>query len=263
MDESLEVLSVLSESPNRLRILKFLGEKRGRAADVEAELGIPQATANHNLKRLLEEGLIERTVDGYKTTTFGKYVSKQVDSCSTSISVAREIQPFLDIVPDAAFEYDLSALRGADVTTVEPADPHAPIDRFVELTRGVPYVRIITPTLVSDVIDTFHEDVVERGTELDLVVQADALKILQTKHAAKFEQALESGRLTVGIYSGPIPFSLSLLNDTITLGGHDEQKFLRCLVECYSETAIRWAEDVYREYQWDIERFVEPEDKLG
>lgn len=256
MDESIELLSVLSDSPHRLRILQRLTEGKASVDALGPQLDIPRSTIKHNLQRLANVGLVEQTATGYEVSTFGSTAVEIVTSCTSLLEISKLIQPFLEASGDNESNPDIALFREANVTLVTSVDPHAPIEQFLEIACKKEYGRIVTPIVVPRIIDVLHAEMVDRNMNIDLIVPPNIQEKLRTEYKTEFEESIESGQLTVGVYDEEIPFGLSLFGESVTLSGFDEDNLFRCLVECRGESAVRWGESVYREYEKEIDEFV-------
>lgn len=256
MDEPLEIVSVLSDSPHRISILQYVDDDPVSVGEVSSSLDIPRATAKHNLTRLEEASLVESVGSGYTITAFGRSVRTHLTTCLDAIAVSRSLQPFLEVAPASAFEGDPTMFEGSEVTTISPSNPHAPVERLLSIVEEASYLRVVTPVLLPQLIDAFHDGLVERDLHLDLVAPADAFELLRSEHPTAYAEAIESERLIAGVYPDAVPFGLYLLEDAVVLVGHDEENILRCIVENDSTAAVDWASDLFREYEKEVESRV-------
>lgn len=136
MDDPLDVVSVLADSPNRLPILQFVDDEPSSISTVSSALSIPRRTVTHNLSRLEEAGLVRSVGSEYSATTFGTHVCTNFSECLDAVSVGHTLRPFLDVVPTPSFDFDPSTFEGSDVTTASQTSPHAPTERLLEIVRG-------------------------------------------------------------------------------------------------------------------------------
>ena len=255
-DEELAVPSVLFASEHRLSILRHLRSDPASVAEVSAALDVPQPTVKHNLSRLVEEGLVGTTGSTYEITTLGSYVHAQTTEYLRRIAVSRTLTPFLRVVEPSAADFDLLLFEDARVTTVDPTNPHAPIERLAELAADTEYLRVVTPILPQLLHDVFHEGLVDRELHLDLVVTDDLFERLRSRFGETYGDDVAGDRLVVGIYPDDVPFGLFLFEDALALLGHDEQNIPRCLVETDSVDATRWANDLFRTFEQDADAYV-------
>lgn len=256
MDDPLDVVAVLADSPHRLPILELVdGEPRDVSA-VSSELSIPRRTAKHNLSRLEEAGLARSVGSQYASTTFGSYVRADVSACLDAVSVADTLEPFLDLVPRASFDIDPGTFEGSDVTAASSTAPHAPTERLLELVRDAAYLRVVTPVVGPRIADAFR-DGLEAGTlDLNLLIPEAALELIRDRHQSVYEAAIGSGRLVAGVSNDETPFGLFLRDDALVLVGHDEENFVRCVVENDSPAALEWGSDLFRDREKRVESYV-------
>lgn len=257
MDDPLEIVSVLSDSPHRISILQYLDDDdQVGVADVSATLDVPRATAKHNLERLEEAALVESVGSSYTSTAFGQSVSSHLTECLDAVAVSDTLQPLLEVVPPSAFDPDPTLFEGSDVTAITPSNPHAPVERLLAIVEDASYLRVVTPVLLPHVIDAVHDGLVDGSLRLDLVVPIDALELLQSEHPTAYAEAIESERLVAGVYPDDVPFGLYLREDAVVLVGHDEENIPRCVVENDATPAMAWASDLFREYEQAVETRV-------
>ncbi len=259
MDDPLEIVSVLSDSPHRISILQHVDDDPVSVGEVSSSLEIPRATAKHNLTRLEEAALVESVGSSYAITAFGRAVRTHLTSCLDAIAVSRTLQPFLEVVPPSAFDCDPTLFEGSDVTAIAPSNPHAPVERLLSVVEDASYLRVVTPVFLPQLVDAFHDGLVDGDLRLDLVAPADAFELLGSERPTVCAEAVESERLVAGVYPDAVPFGLYLLEDAVVLVGHDEENIPRCVVENDADAAVDWASDLFREYEKGVEsRFWGP-----
>lgn len=256
MDDSLDVLSVLSDSPHRLAILRQLATDPCGVGDLSDALDLPRATVTHNLTRLEETGLVCSIGSEYDTTAFGRAVRTHVTDCLDAVAVSETLQPFLATVPDDAIDVDHRTFAGASVTAVSSTDPHAPVERLVEILGDADYLRVATPVLLPRLVDALHSLVVDRSGRLDLVVPRTAVELFEQRHPDAYTEAIGSDRLIAGVTADPIPYGLYLGEDRLALVGHDEQNIPRCVVEADATSALDWAAAEFRGHETAVETHV-------
>jgi predicted transcriptional regulator len=256
MDDPLDIVSVLADSPHRLPILQFVDGDPASVSEVSSALPIPRRTAKHNLSRLEEAGLVQSVGSEHSATTFGTYVCANVSACLDAVSVAHTLQPFLEIVPPSSFDFDPSKFEGSDVTAASSTAPHAPTERLLELVRDAVYLRVTTPVVGPRLADAFRDGLEDGDLELNLLAPRDALDLLQSRHPSVYEAAIDEERLVAGVYAGDVPFGLFLRDDLLVLVGHDEQNFVRCVVENDSPAALEWGSNVFRDREQRVESYV-------
>lgn len=256
MNEVLDIISVLSGSRHRLPILQYLDDEPAGVSDISSDLDIPRTTVKHNLTRLEETELIQSVGTSYSVTTFGTYVCEDVTNCLNRIAVSTDLLSFLEVVPRSTLDLDISTFQNSNVTAVSSTNPHAPVERLLELVQDAAYLRVATPVILPRLVDAFHEAVVERGIRLDLIVPAETLEMVQSEFASEYRAAIESERLIVGVSPDDIPFGLFLFEEQLALVGHDGMNLPRCLVESDAETALQWANEAFRDFERRADTYV-------
>lgn len=259
--DALEVLSALSDSPHRLAILRFVGEAEDRGdevgvAEVSSALDIPRATAKHNLSRLQEHDLVESVGSRYAVTPFGTSVRESVDACLAETMVSKTLLPFLEVVPNDAFDVDRSRFRGASVTTVSATNPHAPVERLLDRVDSGTYLRVATPVVLPRLARAIREHVVDRGYRVDLVVPPATVDALREELEGELAPAFETERLVVGVAPESVPFGLYCFEDAVVLAGHDDENIVRCVAEADSASACEWARERFRAFEQAAESYV-------
>lgn len=256
MDDPLDVVSVVADSPNRLPILRIVDAEPASVSEVSSTLSIPRRTAKHNLSRLEEAALVRSVGSKYAATTFGTYVCADVTECLDAVSVTHRLEPFLAVVPSASFDFDPETFEGSDVTAASPTAPHAPTERLLDIVSDAGYLRVVTPVIGPRLADAFRNGFVDRDLELNLLAPRDALELVQSRHPSAYETAMADERLVAGIHAEGVPYGLFLHDDEVVLVGHDEQNFVRCVVENDSPAALAWGSDVFRDHEQRVESYL-------
>lgn len=260
MDDPLDAVSVLADSPNRLSILEFVEEGPAGVSDISSALSIPRRTAKHNLSRLEEASLVRSVGSEYAATTFGTYVCGHFSSCIDAVSVAHTLQPFLEVVPPEGFDFDPSTFEGSALTAASPTEPHAPTERLLEMVRDAGYLRVVTPVVGPRLADAFRDGLQGGGLELNLLAPRDALEQFQSRHPSVYEASIDDGRFVAGVCADHVPFGVFLCDDVLVLVGHDEQNFVRCVVENDSPAALAWGSDAFRDHEQRVDSYVTESD---
>ena len=240
-----EQVRFLAASEHRVAALDVLGESPASPAQLREELDVSRATVHRILDSFEEFGWVRRGEDGYRATAAGRIVRQRFDDLRETVAAVDSLSEFL-----AAFElaHDLPLpLDEYDVVASTPTDPHAATEHFVgTIPTDADRLRALLPTVVP----TFNracEPLVEAGTSIHLVLSQSAAETSRESYPEDFEQALALDSLSLSISPETFTFSLSVFDETVFLGGHDDGHLRVCL-RSTDDDLREWALSVFRGY---------------
>lgn len=250
-NESIEDIEFLTRSHSRVRILDML-----RAADhlekhaITDRLGVSRTTVKRNLDSLVERGWVSERGGTYAITGPGTLIADDFDALVGSIRTAKRLAPVTKWAPETAFGFDLRELADARITLSEPNDPYAPLDRHVDTIETADSVRALLPAIARPAIEALYDRLSADGATGELVLGRAVASTVESnaRYARLCEGLLETGRMSIVVSDGTVPYYLGLVDDTVQIGVEDDDGMQRALVESTAPAVHRWATDTYEEY---------------
>ncbi|AUV82160.1 transcriptional regulator [Salinigranum rubrum] len=218
--------------------------------DLEDSLEVSRATS-HRFTRWLEQKEYAERVDGtYHLTGEGEIVAEAVVQFERKIRTANRLSPLLDAICEDHREFVVEPFESATVTVATPAEPYAPVTRFLTLLRdcerfrGFNTTHMVPPGLADVYGDPFAD------CEVELIYLPDVVDTLE-KSDDGFRRALDGEHLKLRTRDA-LPYGLALFDDRVGIGGYDEETgTMRVFVDTDTAIARAWAERVYDTFRAD------------
>ncbi|MFC4359042.1 helix-turn-helix transcriptional regulator [Halobium salinum] len=242
------LLDVIRHGP--LLELLFDGPRDRR--DIETELDVSRATS-HRFTRWLDDHDLAERVDGqFRLTGKGQVVAESVLSFERDLLAADRLAPLLDSICEYHQEFVVEPFADATVTVLTPADPYAPMTRFLTLLRrsdsfrGFNTTHIVPPSLAP-----YEELFGDRDVEL--IYLPEVVESLDDDSLEQVRSAVDVGRLTLHTREA-LPYGLAIFDDRVGIAGYDDETgTMRVFVDTDAMLAREWAERVWRTYRDDSE----------
>ncbi len=232
----------------RAAYLEHMAGRHCSTRDLVDALGESRSTAGRALRRLEEADLVERTADGYTTTTAGRLLAEwyrdAVDAGSALLSAGPVIEP---LPADAGLRPDL--LIGADTEVAKGPTPYQSPDRVERAVKGADRLRVLAPTVADPRHLTLYRDAVAEGAELELVLAPDLLDGLASQFPGPLADLDRAEQATVATADVP-PFSLVLaesgdIGEVVVLV-YTAGMALHGVIHNDSPAAVEWAHERFR-----------------
>jgi hypothetical protein len=222
--------------------------------DLEARLDVSRATSHRFTRWLEEEGYAERVDGVYHLTGEGEIVGEAVMGFERKIRTADRLAPLLDVICEDHRDFVVEPFEDATVTVATPADPYAPVTRFLTLLRdcdrfrGFNTTHMVPPGLADIYGDPFAD------CEVELIYLPDVVEALDDD-AGGLRRALDGHHLKLRTRDA-LPYGLALFDggdrDRVGIGGYDEETgAMRVFVDTDTALARAWAERVYETFRTD------------
>ncbi|RKD98121.1 helix-turn-helix transcriptional regulator [Halopiger aswanensis] len=247
-----EHISFLVRSDARIDILTRLFES-GPATqrELRTELDSSRSTVARSLSALEECGWVERHADRHRLTPVGTLVAEGFLDFVETLRAAEELSPFLEWFPLSEHDLEIDQLEGATITPSTPGDPYKPGRTQTEFMRSTAEFRAFLPSTELEGCKLLHERVTNGDLEAELIVSPEVERTIESESFAPlFREQLQTGRMTLLVSDGPLPFYLGIDDArTIQLGVEDDDGFPRALLETTEPSVAEWASDLYQEYR--------------
>jgi hypothetical protein len=219
--------------------------------DLEARLDVSRATSHRFTRWLEEEGYAERVDGVYHLTGEGEIVGEAVMGFERKIRTADRLAPLLDVICEDHRDFVVEPFEDAVVTVATPADPYAPVTRFLSLLRdcdrfrGFNTTHMVPPGL-ADIYGGDGDPFAD--CEVELIYLPDVVETLDEEGSRR---ALDGDHLKLRTRDA-LPYGLAVFDDRVGIGGYDEETgTMRVFVDTDTALARAWAERVYETFRKD------------
>jgi len=206
-----DVAELIPLIARRERLLAALYESPHAKCDLVRSLDVSRSTVDRAVRRLENEGIVERRASGYGLTLVGRLVYEEYRTFTERTTGLLDAAPVLEALP-ADTPLDPAALFGATVTAAERATPYRPGDRHLELMEDAERARLLSTAVGPRYVEAIRAAVVERDTPVQLGVTTAVQERLVTEYADSLGDALSSGKLDLRELDDTPRFSLGLFD---------------------------------------------------
>lgn len=243
---------VMAAVARRGDVLRIVGGDGASKRDLVAELDVSRSTVDRAIRELEGTGLVERTADGYRRTLAGEIALdeyRQFADRIRGVKAGREL--LAELSPDTPF--DAAMLEGAEIVRPERHSPHLPVNRLGELIERAKRIRTFASAVFPQLVDVYHQAIVQDGMEVRLVVTRDVVDRLVAAHREQLGEALDTGRLAVRTTEQALPYSLVVADtpDGTEVGQlvYAEDGNVKGFIGNDGTDAVEWAEREF-EHRW-------------
>ncbi|WP_247002131.1 helix-turn-helix transcriptional regulator [Halosolutus gelatinilyticus] len=213
--------------------------------EIEERLDVSRATSHRFVRWLEEHGYGERVDNRYQLTGFGATIAYGVCKFETYLGTARRLEPLFEYICEDHEEFVVEPFVDATVTIATPADPYAPIERFLSLLRESETFRGFNTTHMIPPGADAADDPLFTGRTVELVYVPDTVETLRNDSDAALEAAIDEGTVTIRARDA-LPYGLALFDDRVGIGGYDEETGAMCVfVDADAAIAREWATRVF------------------
>jgi predicted transcriptional regulator len=231
---------------------------------LQDELDISRATAYRRTSTLTEDGLLDRTPAGYRTTGAGRAVVEAVDRFERSLAAIDRLEPLLAEISAPALTRNVHLFADADVFTATPRNPNEPIDVWLDHFESFDRFR---GTVVAGCPPAVTEQGVRHArndVDFEAICSPLALEADQNASREAFETIATAE--APSLYTHPdLPFTMGIVDEVVIVIGFDEETTLPVVsVATDDPDAREWATALYRRYRRDADEFdpTEPNDDV-
>ncbi len=245
-----EAVSFLVGSESRIQILRATSEKSLRPTELAEQCSCARETVQRNLSQFLDRGWIGKSNHQYEITTTGEMVLVEYDRLERTVKLADKLDLFLSNGFEQVRHLSNRTLADLTVTTATADNPHAAIDRYVEILQGdyVSHFRGITP-IVSRIFNEVAAEVIGPETDMELIIDETVLRTSKLEYKSAFQRALELDQFTLRYVSQRIGLGIAIFDEHVFVGAYDETGNLVACLDGSNEGFYRWAQKIYEEYR--------------
>ena len=240
---------LLREVVRRAPLLAVLREGPGTAAEVSESVDMSRSTVHRATISLEEHNLIAQSDGEYSLTNPGEMIAQTLSRFDERVGTAMALEPFLNNIE--VNDIPLEHFVDAKITRPSPRQPHASIQRIVELIEQSSSLQMLSTVLSPIYVDVGYREMTD-GMHIEAVFDEEVIEIMLSQYAEKAFETVQTGNFDVFVHEG-LPFELFILDDRIGMAAHDEHGIAKLLVECDTAGAIDWASDVYGQHRADAD----------
>jgi predicted transcriptional regulator len=249
LEGSLEPVEYLARSPSRLEVLDAIHQDPRTRTELKELTDVSRVTLSRILANFEDRGWIERTNGGYEATSRGSFVATELTGLLANIQTLDHLDGVMEWLPTEEFDFELTCLRDADVSTSSWGDHTAQIRHVAESIPGSDRIVATASGVSRDVIDALWETTVNGDATFEALLDTTALEIIRADEELRRQvrEMIGSGTTDWLLYEGekePLPM-LMTCDDTVILCGHDEDGPPPGTLETTDEAVRSWAESYF------------------
>lgn len=227
-------------------LLNLLGEESRSKSELESTLNISRSTVDRAVRNLEAESIVARASGGVSLTQYGRIVLdgyRQFRAGLVGLEAAKSL--FSSFDSDETVPFDM--FRDASVVTSDRRSPHRPTVAFQQFLVDATDVKSVITGVVPEYVRTCHQQVVENGSTVEVVVESSVLEKVLTRYWDRVVDMLDTGRLTIfevgtdPTYSVQVADTDSREAAILTYGDSGVTGFVRSA----RPEAVAWAETVF------------------
>ena len=219
--------------------------------DLRDDLGVSRSTVYKAVRELESANLVEDTDAGPRLTLAGRLLADRYRSFAGAVADVVGHGPILDAIPNDA-PLTTAVLDGGNHVLAERHAPNQPITHIETLVRDVDHVVALSPVVLPQYVDLFHEQVVTGEVTAELVLESSVVEYLRSDHAERVAEATATGRLALWETDATLPYGLVVgEDDGLALIVYEESGELRGLFCNDTTTARDWGRDVFEQFRAD------------
>jgi predicted transcriptional regulator len=236
----------------REEVLSALRASTTRKPELVDALGVSRSTVDRAIDALTESGLVRRVDGEYHVTPQGRLALEAYRTYVERTETFAEAAPLLANIPiDASIDRSL-----LDRGTIRVAEPHAPenaITDAVNELQSSDELLVFSPVVKSSYIRLVHEEVEERGLDVDLVLGRGASELLVSlvDVTEAVEGLLDADPFSLYETDADLPYMLYLLlggeTDAVGVTVHEDGGIVGS-VTSRDPDAVEWARDRFDEF---------------
>jgi hypothetical protein len=169
----------------------------------------------------------------------------------------QRLEPVVDSLPIAEFDFELVRLRDATITTPTQTDPGAPLRRARQLILEADEFHFLTNTVVSPLAEALRERTVQGELTVVGVVTEELLDTISASPAFgdPTREMIESGGAELYRYDGSVSQTLGVADGTVaSITQVDPDGSQRAQIETDDEHVCTWVRSTIEACRRESER---------
>lgn len=242
------------DSDRLLNRVSVLEAARGEPVDrstLQDELGVSRATAYRRTSALTDDGLLERTPGGYRTTGAGCAVVEAAERFERSLAATDRLEPLLAALSAPELARNVHLFADADVRVATPRNPNDPIEPWLDHFESFDRCRSLVVAGCPPAVTEQGLEHARNGVDFEAICTPLALEADRNASEEAFETIATAAAPSLYTHPG-VPFTMGIIDDVVIVAGFDDETTLPVASATTGDPAAReWAEDLYRRYERD------------
>lgn len=217
--------------------------------------GCSRATVYRAESHLDDQGLIEKTEEGYRITGAGRTVLDQIAQFQVGLEGVLQLQPLLSHVDASILTENIHLLVDAELVEDDPSNPYN-IEHYVRSLTGKARDRIVglTGSLGSPMlIETTYKQVCA-GSDLEWTLTRESFDHFRTTFGDIGEAIITHEDTTFYVFD-EVPFDLAIYDQTLAIFGFDYTRGVLAVVAVTDDPdAVAWGGHIIDECRTQAER---------
>ncbi|MBX0285803.1 helix-turn-helix transcriptional regulator [Haloarcula salinisoli] len=226
-----------------------------RKPELVDQLSLSRSTVDRAIDELQQASLVERDGSHYVTTYAGRESLAAYEGYLDRLDALAEAQPVLSALPPD-LDIDPAVLEGAQVVESTPEAPEAPMEANMEYVTGATRFQGTGPTVLPRHFELMR-DLVEQGTETELVLTESVLGALTDTYADDFEALSVTEELSLYVTDEAMSFAVWTAESPDRTGSgivvYDDTG-VAGVINNDTQAMNEWAQSVYERYKADAEQ---------
>lgn len=245
-----DYVNFLASSSVRYQLLHEVANQPQKPGTLADRCSCSRPTVHRALTRLQTYKWVRAAEDGYELTPVGKRVLQQYDALCETLSTVMQYPEFFNHIGEWGLDIPLKAIDASTVVTATPEKPHAPLTHFTTRLQEISSEQcyVMAPVISSE-FAAAGQPLLDAGTDLELVLSEAVLAPSDTEYPTELMTALETDQITLYMSPEDFLFGLTLLDERVFVGTHDENGQFSACLESTDSTLYAWAMNLYAEYR--------------
>ena len=240
-DTALEYLAGSAVRPELLAVLRDYGRLSLR--DLADRVSASRRTVKRTMSTMESRGWIRPTNGAYELTSLGAAMLSAHGEFRERSRIATRLRSFLEHVPAATFDFDVTALDDATVVTPDD-DPTAFVDHLVDLRSDATRIREYAPFLMFDSLQQLSAGVGNGHTtgDVSLVVRTDEPPQSSPEYGERFDTLTDAAHVDVHVYPDGPMLGFGVADGCAFLGAADDRDMPAALLKSDAPELVSWVE---------------------
>jgi predicted transcriptional regulator len=221
--------------------------------ELQRTLDISKTTCHRIVRTFDEEGLINRTADGYVLTELGHIVAREVLEFEEAVETAFLMEPLLELFEADDTQFDRSLITDERVDWAVDRDSAQGLDRGMERVREADTLRVMDWTPVPELyIERIFEIIAEEGIRAESIYPASRVRSRFEKFPDLHAELRDSdSENKYWIHDGVPTWGMSIYDDALVELRAVEPDTGAPIIEASSQDppAVEWALSVWEAYR--------------
>lgn len=219
IEATIETLSFLTNTENRLQILFLLAEANRSQEELQHRLDVPRTTLRRNIVELKERRFVETdpSKNEVRLLPAGEIIVDASRTFLSRVNTATDVGTFLDHVGES-LPVSTDALFDCDIILCNDGEPYAPVYRLLNVFRDSDSIRGIFPSINPIYVEQLTGDCAD---EIELIVTEETFRSLRPEHAATVRRMIDSECVQLFTAEDVSPYGVCLTDEHIVVEAYD------------------------------------------